>query len=193
VAIKETLPKTVWLIEVPERAEDIAKRWHNKYAKDALRETVERWHGHERGFKKHWRRDARQRYNHFPRSEKYKKMKARVYHSTVDLIKTGDTKEKMTHEYKITASGTAEGRTLRASLILRFPFKGGTGRFRKPRRPTRASLRAWAAIETIQKMKIELQRMDEEDPELLAKWFLEAYMKKCRDHRASRKRIRISR
>lgn len=195
MAITETLPKTIWVIEVPKRPEDIAKRWHNKYAKDALRETAEKWHGHEKGFKKHWRRDARQRYNHFPRTEHYKWIKAKYYHSTVDLIKTGDTREHMTLNYKVTVGGTALGENLRATLILRFPFRGGTGRFRRSLQSyfARPDKRAWAAVQTIQKMRIELERMDEEDPKLLAQWFLQAYMRKVREHRAGRKRTVITR
>lgn len=184
MAITETLPKTIWVIDVPTRPDDLAKRWHNKFAKDALRETLERWHKSPQGFRKHFRRDARQRYDHFPRQEKYKRYKARKYHSTVDLVKTGMTKHHMQQEGKVTIRGTAEGRDLAASLILRFPFRGGTGRFRK--KLTRQQV-------SIQRMIIELQRFDAEDPPLLARWFLAAYMRKVKDFRSARKRIRISR
>ncbi|MBW3543449.1 MAG: hypothetical protein KY476_24620 [Planctomycetes bacterium] len=183
MTVKEVLPKSVYWIEVPMRADDLAKRYHNQYAKEAIRETLEKWHGSEKGFKKHFRRDARERYDHFPRSEKYKRFKARRYHSTVDLIKTGQTKRYMQMVYKITAGGTAVGKTLRATLILRFPFKGGTGRFRKVSQQQ----------VSIEKMRIELERFDDEDPKILAQWFLAAYMRRVRNHRANRKRVRISR
>lgn len=184
MAITETLPKTIWIIDVPTRPDDLAKRWHNKFAKDALRETLERWHQSPQGFKKNWQRDAKQTKNHFPRSEKYKRFKARKYHSTIDLIKTGATKHHMQHGGKVTIRGTADGKNLAATLTLTFPFRGGTGRFRK--KFTHQQV-------TIQKMIIELQRMDDKDPPLLARWFLEAYMKKVRDFRSNRKRIRVSR
>src|SRR5687768_16788977 len=103
--IGSLLPKMIWVIDVPERPADLAKRWHNKYAKEALRETIEKWHGHQQGFAKHFRRDARYRYNHAPRSEKYKRYKQRRYHSTVDLIKTGRTKRRMLSTYKVTVGG----------------------------------------------------------------------------------------
>lgn len=194
MAITETLPKTIWIIDVPTRPDDLAKRWHNKFAKDALRETLERWHKSPQGFKKHYRRDARQRYNHFPRSDKYKRFKARKYHSTIDHIKTGRSKHNMEHGGKVTISGTAEGKNLSATLTLRFPFKGGTGRARQNRRNNRFSvLKPTQQMVSIQKMIIELKRMDSEDPPLLARWFFEAYMKKVRDFRSNRKRIRVSR
>lgn len=209
MAIKDVLPKTIWVIDVPERPADLAKRYHNKYAKESLRETVDKWHGHHEGFRKHFRRDARERYNHFPRSEKYKRAKARgvkvdgrKYYSTTDLIKTGRTREQMLGKNKITVGGTAEGKNLRATLTLRFPFKGGTGRFRSLAVPKNLAQMikqnkiTTAVIHqalTIQKMRIELERFDEEDPRLLAQWFLELYMDKVRNHRGGRKRVRISR
>ena len=209
MAITEILPKTIWIIDVPMRQEDMAKRYHNKYAKEALRETLDHWHGAPQGFRKHFQRDARERYHHFPRSEKYKRAKARGikvegkrYYSTVDLIKTGRTKELMLHNKRITVSGTADGKNLRGTIILRFPFKGGTGRFRNPSVPKNLvqlikqdQLREKVIHQalTIQKMRIELERFDEEDPKLLARWFLERYMKKVAAHRGGRKRVRISR
>jgi hypothetical protein len=177
------IPKFVWVIDVPERSADLARRWHNKYAKEALRETIEKWHGHERGFKKHYRRDARQRYRHWPRTPRYLKYKQRKFKSTVDQVLTGRSRRKMTSEWRIRLGGSAEGKNLSGTLILRFPFKGGTGRFRHAN--------THQAV-TIDRLIIELQRFDEEDPGLLANWFLEAYMKKVNAHRAGRKRIRVS-
>lgn len=180
---EKVLPNWIWVIEVPERAHDLATRYHNKYAKEAIRETMEKWHGHgSKGFQKHYRRDARERYNHFPRTEKYKRYKARRFKSTLDHVKTGRSKRRMTTQYKFRAGGSASGGNLSATLILTFPFKGGTGRFRKE--GTHQQF-------TIEKMILELQRFDEEDPKNLAQWFKEAYMKKVEQHRSKRKRIRI--
>lgn len=175
-------PSFVWVIDVPQRPSDLARRYHNKYAKEAIREAIEKWHQHESGFKKHYRRDARQRYRHFPRSPKYLKYKAKRWKSSVDHILTGRSKRRMTSQWKTTVGGSAEGKNLNATLILTFPFKGGSGRFRKPNH---------RSAQLIQKLVIELQRFDEEDPVLLAKWFGEFYMEKVEKHRANRKRIRM--
>lgn len=185
------LPNFIWVIEVPERPSDLAKRWHNKYAKEALREAVEKWHGDKQGFAKHFRRDARERYQHFPRAEKYKQFKARKYKSTVDLIKTGRTKTRMLSQWKMQAGGSAEGGNLSATLILTFPFKGGTGRFRNDiQRSANRQRQAELNQRWILRMRTELQRFDEQDPLLLADWFKQFYMKKVDAHRAGRKRLR---
>lgn len=207
---KDLLPKTIWIIDVPERPADLAKRYHNKYAKDALRDTLAWWHKHADGFRDHFERDNREKFRHFPRTEKYKRAKARGvlvegkrYYSTVDLVKTGRTKEKMLKEAKITASGTAEGKTLTGNIILRFPFRGGTGRFRRLHRvpqnlnqlirqnKVRDEIMHQAV--TIQKMRIELERFDEGDPRLLAERFLREYMQRVEAHRGGRKKIKIVR
>jgi hypothetical protein len=210
MAIKGVLPKTIWVIDVPVRPDDLAKRWHNKYAKAALRDTLEWWHKHPDGFKDHFERGNREKFQHFPRTEKYKRAKAKGvkvdgkrYFSTVDLVKTSRTKEHMRKNKKITVGGTAVGDTLRGTLILRFPFKGGTGRLRQLHRVPKNLIelikqdklreKVLHQALTIQKMRIELERFDEDDPRLLAEHFLRAYMQKVEAHRAGRKRTRISR
>lgn len=185
------LPNFIWTIEVPERPADLAKRYHNQYAKEALREAIATWHESKQGFPKHFKRDARERYQHFPRDPKYKKFKARKYKSTVDLIKTGRTQRRMLSQYQMRAVGSAEGKNLNATLILTFPFKGGTGRFRNDiKRSKERQQQAVQNQQWIMRMKTELQRFDQDDPVLLAKWFGEFYMDKVNAHRAGRKRIR---
>lgn len=185
------LPNFVWVIEVPERAADLARRYHNQYAKEALRETIEQWHDSPKGFPKHFKRDARQRYRHFKRDEKYKRMKARKYHSTVDLIKTGRTQRRMESQYKLRLGGSATGGNLSVNLILSFPFKGGSGRFRTNLDRGHRQMQAEQNWKWIEQMKIELQRFDDEDPKILARWFKANYMKRVEQHRAARKRKRI--
>lgn len=179
---KKLFGNPVWYMEVPQRPHDLATRYHNKYAKEALAEAMETWHQHRQGFPEHFKRDARQKFNHFPRSEKYKRAKQRRYHSTVDLIKTGRTQRRMTSQWKLRMSGSASGGNLGVTLILTFPFKGGSGRFRKE--GTHQSV-------TIENMIKELQRFDDDDPVLLAKFFGEAYWRRVEAHRSNRKRIRI--
>jgi hypothetical protein len=176
-------PLLVCELDVPERPEDLTKRDHNKYAKEALFDAVVRWHGHrESGFPTRFQREAKTRFRHFERSEKYKRMKARKYHSTVDLIKSGDSKESMLTRVKIAVGGTAVKDTLHATATMRFAFKGGSGRFRT--QGTRQEV-------TVERMLVELQTCDQQDAELIAKWLLEGYMQRLNNHRKTRKRIRI--
>lgn len=176
------MPLLVCTLDVPSRAEDMAVRYHNKYAKEALFDAVVKWHGSEQGFKTRFKREAKTRFKHFERSQKYKAMKARKYHSTVDLIKSGDSKEQMLTRAQIQIGGTAEKGTLSVTIKMRFAFKGGTGRFRKGE--SRQAL-------VIEKMIAEVSDCDEKDAELIAKWTLDGYMKRVKDHRSNRKRLRL--
>ena len=175
------LPQFVCELDIPTRTEDLAIRHHNKYVKEALFDAVVRWHGHAEGFKTRFKREAKTRFHHFERQEKYKRYKARRYHSTVDLIKTGKSKEQMLSQAKIQIGGTAEKGTITVTVSMRFAFRGGTGRFRKE---THQGV-------TIEQMRIEVQDCDAKDAELVSKWTLEGYMKRINSHRASRKRIRL--
>ena len=182
------LPQFVCQLDIPTRAEDLAIRYHNKYAKEALKDAVIRWHGADRhdaaskGFPSRFTREAKTRFHHFERTEKYKRFKARKYHSTLDLVKTGDSREEMLHRFKIELGGTAEKGTITVTLTMRFAFRGGSGRFRK--QDTRQEV-------VVQKMLLELQDCDQRDAEMVAKWTLEGYMKRVNEHRSTRKRIRL--
>lgn len=178
------LPQFVWIIDMPEWDEDVSKRNYNKFAKEALLETLEKYHEQKEGFEKHFRRDARQRYRHWPRSPKYKKWKQR-HGSLIDLVKTGASKERMLSQRKIQIGGSGANGDLRGKLTVWFKpsLRGGSGSFRNPDHPSAV---------TIQKMIIELQRFDESDPGRLGKWFAEAFMKRVGEWRGQRKRRRIS-
>lgn len=179
---QKLFPNFIWVIEVPERPGDLARRYHNKYAKEALGEAVEKWHQHKQGFGEHFKQGNRQKFNHAPRTEKYKRYKLRRYRSIVDLIKTGRTQRRMLSQWKLRLGGSATGGNLNVTLVLTFPFKGGTGSFRKEGTHQQV---------TIENMIKELQRFDEDDPVLLAQFFGEFYWKKVESHRSTRKRIRI--
>lgn len=174
------LPPFLWVIETPSRPEDLAKRHHNRLSKEALKNTIERFH--RELFPDRFRQDARQKFDHFPRSPKYQKYKLRRYRSTIDLVKTGRTQRWMTRAYKLRIGGTAERGNLKATLTMNFPFKGGSGRFKKVTRQS----------QVIQKMILELQRFANHEPEILARWFKEEYMKLVDNFRSTRKRKRIS-
>jgi hypothetical protein len=175
-------PQFVCELDIPTRPEDLAIRYHNKYAKEALFDAVVKWHGSEDGFKTRFKREAKQRFHHFERSEKYKRYKARRYHSTVDLIKTGASKQQMLSQAKIQIGGTGEKGNLTVTVSMRFAFKGGAGRFRK--QGTNQEV-------VVAKMLLELQDCDGKDAELIARWTLDGYMKRLNAHRSARKRIRL--
>lgn len=174
-------PRFVAELDIPTRPEDLAVRYHNQYAKEALRDAVERWWQHDKGFKSRFTREAKTRFHHFERREKYKRRKARIYHSTLDLVATGNSREEMLTRAKIQIGGTAEKGTLSVTFSTRFAFRGGTGRFQKQSRQAM----------TIEKMKREVEDCDGQDAELVAKWTLEGYMQRLNAHRTSRKRIRL--
>lgn len=189
---EKLFPNFIWVIDVPQRPGDLARRHHDRIAKEALREAVTKYHDVKEGFEKHWRRDARERYNHRPRDPKYLRWKQRRFKSSVDIKKSGRTERKMLSEWKLAAGGNASDKTLSVTLIVRFPFKGGTGRFRKDiaRNPMRRD-QAKQNQEWILQMAKELQRFDEQDPVNLAKWFGEFYWRGVNAFRSGRKRIRI--
>jgi hypothetical protein len=169
-------------LDIPTRAEDLAKRYHNKYAKEALFDAVVRWQGHDKGFKARFTREAKTRFHHFERQEKYKRFKARKYHSTMDLVKTGKSRERMLNQAKIQIGGSAEGGNITVTVTMQFDFKGGTGNFRK---------QGTQQEQNILKMKAELEDCDQQDAEMIAKWTIEGYMKRLNAHRSTRKRIRL--
>ena len=179
-SIGPLLPPMIWVIETPTRPEDIAKRHHNRIAKQAVRNTMERFHREK--VPDRFKQDARRRFKHFERSPKYKKFKLRRHQSTIDLVKTRRTKNWMTRAYKLRVGGSAGGGNLKATLILTFPFKGGSGRFK---RRTRQS-------DKIGQMILEIQRFAADEPAILAEWFKEEYMKLVENFRSTRKRTRIS-
>lgn len=176
------LPQFVCDLDIPTRAEDLAVRYHNKYAKEALRDAVEKWQGHDKGFPTRFKREAKTRFHHFERTEKYKAQKQKRYRSSLDLVKSGDTRYEMLHRFKIELGGTAEKGTIHVTLTMRFAFRGGSGRFRK---------QGTTQEVTVQKMMLELQDCDQQDAELIAKWTLEGYMKRVNEHRSARKRVRL--
>ena len=98
------------------------------------------------------------------------------------VVKRGRTRQWMLSAYKLRIGGVAAAHTLTANMILTFPFKGGSGRFRKPQ--------ARGAI-TIEQMIRELQRFADDEPRMMAIWFREAYMRQVDAFRSNRKRLRV--
>lgn len=177
------LPPIIFVIEIPTRPEDIAKRHHNKIVREAMQKTAEKHHA--KHVPDHFKATNRQRYKHAPRGERYKKYKVKRYGSRTDLVKTGRTKDWMTRAYKIRIGGNAEAGTTKATLILTFPFKGGTGRFKDP-----TNFKAAQAQKTIMQMKGEIETFADDEKARLAEWFGEFYMQGVEKFRGGRKRFR---
>jgi hypothetical protein len=125
-------PRMEFEIGIPTRAEEMVLRTHNKFAKAALRHVLTTHH--KRNIPRHFKRDARSRYGYAPRNAKYIKYKQRRWgQGGMDLVKTGASRDSMlSNPPTIRMSGSAEGgkRELSGTLILRFAFRGGSGRFR---------------------------------------------------------------
>jgi hypothetical protein len=174
------IPRFDFLLEWPE---DISERRHNAFAKAALRYALEKYHSSPTGFPRHFGRSGRRLYDYMPRQEKYAKWKQQKYGTGgMDMVKTGRTRRWMTSAYRLTVGGTAGAQTLNAVLKLTFPFRGGSGRFRK--RITKKGV-------NIQRMILEMQRFAADEPPQIVAWFNEEYWRLVNEFRSTRKRKRI--
>ena len=107
----------------------ISDRLHNRFVKEIMRELLmEHW---QKRIPIHFTRPAHNRYGYAQRNLKYMKAKARRFHSTTDLVRSGKSKDYMTHYARIRVGGTAAAGDVTGTLELRFPFPGGTGRTRR--------------------------------------------------------------
>jgi hypothetical protein len=171
-------------IDTPTRPEDIAKRHHNRFAKEAMKRVLTTHH--EKRIPGHFTKAAHQKYGYKTRTLKYMKAKARKYHSTTDLIKTGTSQRQMTSPSgrKITVGGAAEGgkKSLEGTLTMRFAWPGGSGRFRKENTIQEV---------TAEQMKKEMQATTAEERQQMAKQFLHEYFAQVEQYRGSRKRVRM--
>lgn len=169
----------VW-IEVPSLAEDMTKRNHNRFAKDALRDAM--LQHFRRHIRKHFATRNRARYGHMPRAAKYQAYKRRRYGSAVDLVKTGASRDQIVRTVpQVRIGGAAAGgrKGLSGSYRLRFAWKGGAGR----ERPRRGGVTA--AV-----MLAELARWADDEAREAQQRFHEGYWRRVTNWRGSRKRIR---
>lgn len=175
----DLVPRFAFLMEWPE---DISDRRHNQFAKVAMRVVLQKYHDDKNAFPRKFTRAGRKLYGYLPRNPKYERYKQRKWgNGSIDMVKRGRTRQWMTSAYRLTVGGTASDRSLNATLKTTFPFKGGTGNFKKT--PTRGAL-------TILQMVKELQRFAEDEPRMLAIWFHEEYMRQVNEFRSNRKRVR---
>jgi hypothetical protein len=174
----------VLTIDTPTRPEDIAKRHHNKFAKEAMNRMLVTHH--EQRLPKHFENDAHTKYGYADRSNKYKVSKLRKFHSITDLVKTGASRRKILSKSarKITIGGAAEGgkKGLTGTLEVRFSFLGGTGRFR--RKDTHQEV-------SVEQMKKEVRATTRQERREMAKQCWREYWAQVKEFRGSRKRVRM--
>lgn len=125
--------KHEFAIEVPKLGEFLlgsASRKHNALVKVAVRAVLmHHWRNRIPG---HFQRPAHNRYGYAQRNARYRFSKQRKYGSSIDLVRTGRTRHVMTTQSRITVGGQASSGGVTGRLLLRFPFPGGTRRFRRP-------------------------------------------------------------
>lgn len=118
-------------ITVPALGELLARnasRAHNRVAKQAVRDVLTaHW---QKRIPLHFTRPAHGRYGYAQRSPRYRFQKQKKFGSSIDLVRTGRTRQQMTSQAQITVAGTATAGTIRGNLTLRFPFPGGGLRFK---------------------------------------------------------------
>lgn len=197
----------LWM-DIPKRPEEIgqARIW-NKMVKDSLRETLA--YHHNKHMPRHFRREARERYSHKPRSEKYKAWKKKRFGSITDLVMTGSTKQKLTRANgfdKIQIGGAAEGgkKALAGKLIYTFGFndklvefyRSQKGNRTRDRRAQRAASRGgrFAAVAgghrvTLRDMRAELQKITPDEADALRGVFEQALWGRVESYKAGRKRV----
>lgn len=137
-------------------------RTHNQIMRSLLRhQLLLHWKGRMPG---HFEVAAVGLYHYKPRSAKYQRMKARVFHTTKPLVKTGQTRESITRTPpKIT--GTKDRATMR--MRLRF---APSGHFRKG-----GTFKQIAARGGLQERIRELEAMTQNEREGMARNLKAAY------------------
>lgn len=97
-------------------------RDHQRLLRQAIRETLEEHHA--RHIPWHFEPFAHSKYGYHTRNPQYVARKVRMGLGNVDNVASGATRATVMNQYEITA--TSKG----GRLIMRLPFRGGTGRLR---------------------------------------------------------------
>jgi len=157
----EKMIQVSYVLEVPAILVN-SERIHNSLSRRALRTAIELHH--ERRIPRHFQQQAHARYGYADRSKRYISAKIRRYGTGTDLVKTGRTKREMTSTRRLSIGGQASTSSLRATLKLRFPFPGGSGRFRNRNGRQAVSVQQMAReVETISAGEmLEIQRQLED-------------------------------
>jgi len=178
-ATKNLMPFTM-ILDVPTWPDELSKVDHNKFAKAAAKETLE-FHL-KKNIPRHFLRSARKRYGYRPRDIEYIRSKQyRFKTGGLDLVKTGKSRVEVPKSGKISASGSASKGTTKASLRMRFPFPGGSGRLRKGN--------SRQAVQIKQMIK-EMRAITLDEAVELRDKFRDAYFSKVNERARTRKRRR---
>ncbi len=187
------LPQFGFSVSVPQRPADIARRYWNRLAKAALRETLLfHWQEH---LPKHFLPTARSRYNYKPRKQSWVFHKLKNYGTGTDLVLTGASRRRILGTFPdIVIGGAAEGgkKGLEGTMTVRFAWnekvraqqrKKYEARKRKSyeRRPTAPRPKAEV---TIADMKREIRATTVEERAALALKFKELLLAKMAEQRA---------
>lgn len=192
----------LWM-NIPKKPEKIAQAqiW-NAMVKNSVRDALV-FH-HQNHIPRHFKRDARTRYNHKPRNEKYKAWKKRRFGSIIDLVMTGSTRDKMTKANgydRIVIGGAALGgkKDLQGKLSYTFGFNNKIVAFYKAQkaaktRDPRARRSGASAAKsrrgvTLRDMRAELQTITADEAESLRKVFETALWGRVDAYKAGRKTV----
>ena len=154
-------------IDVPNRPEDMARRLHNRFVKDAIRETLQ--DHHRLHTKKHFAERNRYRYAHAARQRRYITYKRRRWGNTVDLVKTGRSSAKFpTKRFKSASAAPprAVRRACKAATDCASP--GGAEPAPAPKRQTPSA----------RQMTLELARWEDSENRWAAEQFSRRYWEK---------------
>lgn len=173
-------------LDVPTRPEDIARRNHNRFAKEAMQSALLNFHHNL--FPKRFEPGLQSQYIRKSRTVKYQRRKLNKYGHNTALVYTGASRDQMTSPFgfeSLRVGGAAEGgkKDISGKITYRFKFRGGSGRERRP---------SGRATVTPKVMVNELQTVTQDEARHIASHFHDQYWSKVEQFRRSRKRVRKS-
>lgn len=180
------IPVARYTIDMPEIMLE-SERVHNRLVKEIVKEEAfKHWRGR---IPQHFRQGTQKKYNFAPRLSfvgrlPYNAWKARKFRSRTDLVKTGATKREMESNAQIVVSGSASGgkKGISARITLRFPFGGGSGRFRKETRQS----------QLIKQLASEISRVTMSEAKEISLGIGDQYVKKLNSPAYARKRRKVT-
>lgn len=191
--LKSMIPLPVVEFTPPAMPEDLAQRYHNQFAKQALRETLaEHWRRHTRT---HFQKYAGLRYNYRRRGVRYNEFKRRRFGEAIDMVFTGDTRREMTGKRpKITVGGAAVGgqKSLDGRYKLRFAFakRVQTNYAKRVERSKKKGYTIQPKHNILPQLRREIEAWAGDEVTWARQYFLDRYMEKLNRFRGRRKRVR---
>lgn len=166
--------------DIPARAEDMTVRLHNRYVKEAIRETMAAYH--KKYTRKRFQLGSSKRYGYAPRSRKYVDRKKKKKGHTIPMLYSGKSRDAIAGSPpKLRVGGSAEGgkKLPTCTLFYRLPFSGGTGE-------------SWGkdSNRVVRQIIDELSRWAPDEVPWACNEFLRRYMEKVNKWRGRRKRVR---